>query len=99
MTIDYIGQELIWKLRGIHPYEPNNPHYCIRIICCTPEQNKEIKQFILSHIPYDSIAEINMTKSPFITGDDNIVSEIKVKNVFGNISILKIVNQEWNYDR
>lgn len=94
MTIDYIGQELIWKLRGIHPYEPNNPHFSIRINCYTPKQNNEIKHFVLSHIRYDNIAEINMEKSPFIMGDDNVISEIKVKNVFGEISTLEIVNQE-----
>lgn len=88
MTIDYIGQELIWNLLGTHPYHKNNPHYSIRIKCKTPFQNEEATKFILTHIPYLKIKEIvNET----IQGI-NLIKRIDIKNAFDNISSVEFIN-------
>ena len=89
MIIDYIGQELIWNLLGIHPYHKNNPHYSIKINCKTPFQNEEATKFILTHIHYSKIQEIvNET----IQGI-NLIKRIDIKNAFGNISSVEFINE------
>ena len=50
MTIDYIGQELIWNLTATHPYKQNRGNYSIMINCKTPKQNKDVVRFLKSHL-------------------------------------------------
>lgn len=92
MILDYIGQELIWRLKGTHPYELNSREYCIRIRCFSPKQNNEIRSFIVSHLSKE-IAEIIYEDTPFVCGDEKVVKEIQVNNVFGGISTVRILNE------
>ena len=90
MIIDYLGQELIWKLLGTHPYQKNNPHYAIKIRCQTPKDNKNVRDFILTHISRDRIYSIDEFEyEPFVF----IVRKIFVKNVFGEISEVEFINE------
>lgn len=90
MIIDYIGQELIWKLLGIHPYQKNNPHYAIKIRCKTPQDNQNAKDFILQHITMDKLYSVDVFEyKPFIY----VARKIFVKNVFGEISEVEFVNE------
>lgn len=90
MIIDYIGQELIWKLLGIHPYQKNSPHYAIEIRCKTPQDNKNAKDFILQHITMDklySVDEFEYKPGIYVT------RKIFIKNAFGEISEVKFINE------
>lgn len=90
MIIDYIGQELIWKLLGIHPYQENNPHYMINIRCQTPQDNKHVKDVILKHITMDKIYNIDTFEyKPFVY----LTRKIFIKNVFGSISEARFINE------
>lgn len=88
MTIDYIGQELIWNLLGTHPYHKNSSHYSIRINCETSSQNENAAKFILEHIPYLKIKEIVKE----IVCEASLIKRIDIKNAFGNISSVYFIN-------
>ena len=94
MILDYIGQELIWDLRANHPYRLNPQQFHTYIRCRTPKQNSEVKTFLLGHLKKDWIEDIIMEDTPFLSGDDKIIREIKVRNVFGNINSITILNVE-----
>ena len=90
MIIDYPGQELIWKLLGIHPYQKNNPHYAIKIRCKERADNFNARNFILNKIPVDKISGIDYKYDfPYIA----IAQKIYVKNVFGEISEVEFINE------
>ena len=50
MTIDYIGQELIWNLTATHPYKQNHGNYSIRIRCKSHEENEKVERFLGEHL-------------------------------------------------
>lgn len=88
---DYIGQDLIWRLRGIHPYEQNSEHFH----CCytphTPKMHKEITDFILSHLNPEWIPHIET--EDFLCEDGqyrNLITKIFVRNVFGKENFVEI---------
>ena len=92
MTIDYIGQELIWNLLGTNPYHKNSSHYFIKINCKTRMQNEEATKFILAHIPYSKIKEVVMESDPLGIATDKIIKRIDIKNVFDSISSVEFIN-------
>ena len=92
MTIDYIGQELIWNLLGTNPYHKNSSHYFIKINCKTRMQNEEATEFILAHIPYSKIKDVVMESDPI--GITTVTKRIDIKNVFDGISSVEFMNEQ-----
>lgn len=90
MTIDYIGQELIWNLLGTNPYHKNTSHYFIKINCKTRTQNEEATKFILAHIPYSKVKDVVMEPDPL--GISTVTERIDIKNVFDGISSVEFIN-------
>lgn len=90
MTIDYIGQELIWNLLGTNPYHKNTSHYSIKINCKTRMQNEEATKFILAHIPYSKVKDVVMEPDPI--GISIVTKRIDIKNVFDGISSVEFIN-------
>ena len=101
MTIDYIGQELIWNLLGTNPYHKNTSHYFIKINCKTRLQNEETTKFILEHIPYSKVKDVVMEPDPIgISIETNrIIKRIDIKNVFDGISSVEFMNDIRNEDK
>lgn len=96
MTIDYIGQELIWNLLGTNPYHKNSSHYFIKINCKTQMQNEEAMEFILAHIPYSKVKDVVMESDPI--GISTVTKRIDIKNVFDGISSVEFINDIKNED-
>ena len=96
MTIDYIGQELIWNLLGTNPYHKNSSHYSIKINCKTRTQNEEAMEFILAHIPYSKVKDVVMESDPI--GISTVTKRIDIKNVFDSISSVEFMNDIKNED-
>lgn len=96
MTIDYIGQELIWNLLGTNPYHKNSSHYFIKINCKTRMQNEEAMEFILAHIPYSKVKDVVMESDPI--GISTVTKRIDIKNVFDDISSVEFMNDIKNED-
>lgn len=96
MTIDYIGQELIWNLLGTNPYHKNTSHYFIKINCKTRMQNEEAAKFILAHIPYSKVKNVVMEPDPLgiAIATDRIIKRIDIKNVFDGISSVEFMNEQ-----
>ena len=97
MTIDYIGQELIWNLLGTNPYHKNTSHYFIKINCKTRMQNEEAAKFILAHIPYSKVKDVVMESDPI--GISTVTKRIDIKNVFDSISSVEFMNDFKNEDK
>lgn len=95
MTIDYIGQELIWNLLGTNPYHKNTSHYSIKINCKTRIQNEEATKFILAHIPYSKVKDVVMEPDSLgiSIATDRIIKRIDIKNVFDGISSVEFINE------
>lgn len=91
MILDYIGQELIWNLRGVNPYKPNERSYSVMIKAKDYEQNKEIVNFIYTHIKDENIIEVK-----YADKDRTLVSDIFIKNVLSEMapSHLRILNYD-----
>ena len=94
MTIDYIGQELIWNLLGTNPYHKNTSHYFIKINCKSRIQNEEATKFILAHIPYSKVKDVVMEQDPIGIATDRIIKRIDIKNVFDGISSVEFMNEQ-----
>lgn len=94
MTIDYIGQELIWNLLGTNPYHKNTSHYFIKINCKTRLQNEEATKFIFAHIPYSKVKDVVMESDPLGIATDRIIKRIDIKNVFDGISSVEFMNEQ-----
>lgn len=92
MTIDYIGQELIWNLLGTNPYHKKTSHYFIKINCKTRMQNEEAAKFILAHIPYSKVKDVVMESDPL--GIVTVTKRIDIKNVFDGISSVEFMNEQ-----
>lgn len=92
MRIDYIGQEVIWKLLCNHPYEKNFRTLTVAVQCHSEAENKDIVAFILQHIPQDKILDIIMGDNIFNENGNKLVESIKIKNVFCSESELRIIN-------
>lgn len=101
MTIDYIGQELIWNLLGTNPYHKNSSHYFIKINCKTRLENEEATKFILAHIPYSKVKDMVMEPDPIgiSIATDRIIKRIDIKNVFDSISSVEFMNDIRNEDK
>lgn len=101
MTIDYIGQELIWNLLGTNPYRQNSSHYSIKINCKTRMQNEEATKFILAHISYSKVKDVVMEPDPLgiSIATDRIIKRIDIKNVFDGISSVEFMNDIKNEDK
>lgn len=96
MTINYIGQELIWNLLGTNPYHKNTSHYYIKINCKTRMQNEEATEFILAHIPFSKVKDVIMESDPI--GISTVTKRIDIKNVFDGISSVEFMNDIKNED-
>ncbi len=99
MTIDYIGQELIWNLLGTNPYHKNTSHYFIKINCKTCLQNEEAAKFILAHIPYSKVKDVVMESDPLGIAIDRIIKRIDIKNAFDGISSVEFMNDIKNEEK
>jgi len=101
MTIDYIGQELIWNLLGTNPYRKNSSHYSIKINCKTSLQNEEAAKFIFANIPYSKVKDVVMEPDPLgiSIATDRIIKRIYIKNVFDGISSVEFINDIKNEDK
>lgn len=92
MTIDYPGQELIWELKCNHPYKKNSTSFSITIKCLSEENNDEYSNFFFKHLKTEDILDIKYAENIWNKFGKNIVKQIDVKNVFGNISTVYFYN-------
>lgn len=99
MILDYIGQELIWNLRGVNPYKPNERSYSVMVKAKDHKQNKEIVNFIYTHIKEENIIEVRYADKKDSEGR-LLVSDIFVKNVLSEMtpSHLRILNYDDLYE-
>lgn len=95
MTLDYIGQELIWTLRCNNPYHKNNRTNTVNIIAHNEKENNEIVAFICKHIENKYIKNIIKQDNVWDTYGKQIVRKILIVTVFGEAlgySELNILN-------
>lgn len=93
MFLDYPGQELIWRLRGNHPYQKNYPCYSVNLYCKSEKENIEFKKFFCKHLKKEDIVEIITEKNIWNSLGGDIVKEIHIKTVFENISVVRFYNK------
>ena len=82
MIYNYIGEELIWKVRANNPYEKNtatpvNLHFHVE----TEKEAMDIHDFFLNHIDQDVLDDVERHEYS---------ERLHIKNVFGNISTVNI---------
>lgn len=92
MTLDYIGQELIWNLRGIHPYQPNKGNYRVTIKNKTFNEYKEVVEFLSKHIEMQWLKETICEENKWNDGDSIIFKQISIRDVFGTTGIIDFFN-------
>ena len=93
MTIDYIGQELIWNLTATHPYKQNLGNYIIRINCKTPKQNEDAVRFLKSHLGNKMTVETRKYIDKNTGLECVLVSEIFVRDAFGGFGEAIFINE------
>lgn len=95
MIYKYIGEEIIWKARGTNPYQKNPLSDSFSINCKNYGDLSLNVNFILNHLPIDSIIDIVYGESEFEDDENSpkkVVREIKVKNIFGKINSIHFVH-------
>lgn len=91
MTINYIGQELIWNLTGTNPYKKNNSHYKVSIQCQSQIDNLSARNFILTHLKQEQVYDVEQhgTRDFY---DVPITDKIYIINAFDKISEVEFIN-------
>ena len=98
MIQNYFGEETIWKLLANNPYEKNNAQgITLRYRATSYQENSELTWNFLNHIPLNNVVEVVREKAPESWKnkehrDYDVIKRIRVKNVFGNESVVVITN-------
>ena len=93
MTIDYVGQELIWNLTATHPYKQNCGNYIIRINCKTPKQNEDAVRFLKSHLGNKMTVETRKYIDKNTGLECVLVSKISVPDALGGFGEVIFINE------
>lgn len=81
--------ESIYMARGIHPYRKNRDGIFGWVVSLSREVQRDVAQSkILKYLPKEWIADVVMSSGRKDDPDSGIIDQIKVKNVFGGISVI-----------
>lgn len=81
--------ESIYMARGIHPYRKNRDGIFGWVVSLSREVQRDVAQSkILKYLPKEWIADVVMSSGRKDVPDSGIIDQIKVKNVFGGISVI-----------
>ena len=81
--------EAVWMARGIHPYRKNRKNVFGWVVSLTSQVQRDVaQQKILHYLRPDWIEEIVMTSGRRDSPAAGVIDQIRVKNVFGGISVI-----------
>ena len=81
--------EAVWLARGIHPYRRNRPNVFGWVVSLTAQVQRDVAQSkILHYLRPDWIEDIVMTSGRKDVPASGVIDQIRVKNVFGGISVI-----------
>lgn len=81
--------ECVYIARGIHPYRKNKPDTAGWVVSLSAQVQRDVAQKkILSYLRRDWIDEIVMQSGRKDSPESGIIDFIRVKNVFGGISVI-----------
>ncbi len=81
--------EAVWLARGNHPYRKNRKNVFGWVVSPTSQVQRDVaQQKILHYLRPDWIEEIVMTSGRRDSPASGIIDQIRVKNVFGGISVI-----------
>lgn len=81
--------ETIWILRGIHPYRRNRQNAFGWSVSLSQQVQRDVAQAkILKYLPKSWIVDITMLSGKKDSPDSGVIDQIRIRNVFGGISIL-----------
>ena len=86
--------EVVWLLRGVHPFRENKPVEGWVVSLSFGVQKQVTQKKILSYLPSSWIAEIKMHEGRKSVPDGGIIEQIIVKNVFGGLSSITFKSAE-----
>ena len=81
--------EAVWMARGNHPYRKNRKNVFGWVVSLTSQVQRDVaQQKILHYLRPDWIEEIVMTSGRRDSPASGIIDQIRVKNVFGGVSVI-----------
>ncbi len=81
--------ETVYMARGIHPYRKNRKDVFGWVVSLSREVQRDVAQKkILHYLPKEWIAEVVMSAGRKDSPENGVIDQIKVKNVFGGISVI-----------
>ena len=81
--------ECIWMLRGIHPYRKNRANVFGWAVSLSQQVQRDVAQAkILKYLPESWIESATMLSGRRDSLASGIIDQIRIKNVFGGISVL-----------
>jgi len=87
--------EVVWRLRGIHPYRQNKDNIFGWIVSPTFQVSRDVAQSkILQYLNPDWIADVVMQQGKSSNLSGGVIDYILVKNVFGGVSKLGFKSSE-----
>lgn len=81
--------EAVWLARGTHPYRKNRPNVFGWVVSLTAQVQRDVAQSkILHYLRPDWIDDIVMVSGRKDSPASGVIDQIRVKNVFGGISVI-----------
>ncbi len=81
--------EAVWLARGIHPYRKNRKDAFGWVVSLTAQVQRDVaQQKILHYLRPDWIDDIVMTSGRKDAPHAGVIDQIRIKNVFGGISVI-----------
>jgi phage terminase large subunit-like protein len=81
--------EVVWLLRGIHPYKLNRPNVSGWAVSLSSQVSRDVaQQKILRYLPKRYIADVVMQSGSKDNYKEGVIDYILVKNAFGGVSRL-----------
>ena len=81
--------EAVWMARGIHPYRKNRKDVFGWVVSLTAQVQRDVaQQKILRYLRPDWIEDIVMSSGRKDSPSSGVIDQIRVKNVFGGISVI-----------
>lgn len=81
--------EAVWIARGTHPYRKNRKDVFGWVVSLTAQVQRDVaQQKILRYLRPDWIEDVVMTSGRKDFPDAGVIDQIRVKNVFGGISVI-----------
>ncbi len=81
--------EAVWLARGNHPFRRNKPNVFGWVVSLTAQVQRDVAQAkILHYLRPDWIEDIVMTSGRKDSPASGIIDQIRIKNVFGGVSVI-----------